>query len=101
MRRQAGGAAMTLGSRPIQPGKPGARPSRDRRFVSLNPVVESAELQRTTTGRHIGTITPHWRAELSTMSAPMLTIGAVNVSIRLCGRSRRFRLSPYNYYRSF
>lgn len=91
---------MSFDSLRTQPGKPGARPSRDRRFVSLNPFIDTARLQQTTAGRHATTISTRRRAELSTMSAPTLTLDAASVSDRLRGRCRRFRLSPYNYYRS-
>jgi hypothetical protein len=92
---------MTFDSQPTRPGKLGAQPSRDRRFVSLNPFVDTAKLQTTTTGRRIRTTSVHRRAELSTMSAPTLTLDATSVSARLRGRDRRFWPSPYNYYCSF
>lgn len=92
---------MIAGSLTTQPGKPGARPSRDRRLVSLNLIAATAVLQQTTTDRHNRTTSTRQRAELSTMSAPTLTLDAVSVSGRLRGRSRRFSPSPYNYYCSF
>jgi hypothetical protein len=92
---------MTFDSQPTRPGKPGARPSQDRRFVSLNPFIDTAELQPTTTGRHATTISTRQRAELSTMSAATLTLDDISVSARLRGRDRRFWSSPYNYYCSF